>query len=310
MILKEGGQKRTHPANEGRTVKFTRYDPLTIITSPLGEASNPVTCPINLSSVSMTLSEYGMTTTHGRLLTTISIDSGMKEKVAVVGQNMGIRKFAHVKLSLDILEHLMYNSFITVRNYDTMTTRGKQPKNIQLAYIAGLIDGEGTIGIYKKNYKSTSKAKPSFRERISISNSNLDVLMWIKEFFPKGSITKNTRYSDNHSPMFRLEYHVLKVIPILRATLPYLRIKKEQAKQVLKYRVNIKVILKTAKGKDRKLTDEEWNKRNTYYLLLKSLNKTGVQPQRLSEITSSIEDEATVRTVEKSTELIRNVSTP
>jgi N4-gp56 family major capsid protein len=89
LILEEGGQKRTHPANEGRTVNFTRYNPLTIITSPLGEASNPITCPINASTVSMTLSEYGLTTTHGRLLTTVSIDSGMKEKVALVGQNMG-----------------------------------------------------------------------------------------------------------------------------------------------------------------------------------------------------------------------------
>jgi len=89
LILQEGGQKRTHPANEGRTVNFTRYNPLTIITSPLGEASNPITCSINASTVSMTLSEYGLTTTHGRLLTTVSIDSGMKEKVALVGQNMG-----------------------------------------------------------------------------------------------------------------------------------------------------------------------------------------------------------------------------
>ena len=89
LILSEGGQLRTHPANSGRQVNFTRYDPLTIITSPLGEASNPVTCPINASTVTMTLSEYGLTTTHGRLLTTVSIDSAMKEKISLVGQNMG-----------------------------------------------------------------------------------------------------------------------------------------------------------------------------------------------------------------------------
>lgn len=89
LVLKEGGQLRTHPANSGRTVNFTRYNPLTIVTNPLGEASNPITCPINASTVSMTLSEYGLTTTHGRLLTTVSIDSAMKEKVSLVGQNMG-----------------------------------------------------------------------------------------------------------------------------------------------------------------------------------------------------------------------------
>lgn len=89
LVMKEGGQVRTHATGQGRTVNFTRYNPLTIITDPLGEASNPLTCPINASTVSMTLSDYGITTTHGKLLTLVSIDSGMKEKVELVGQNMG-----------------------------------------------------------------------------------------------------------------------------------------------------------------------------------------------------------------------------
>ena len=89
LILKEGGQIRTHPVGEGRSVNFTRYNPLTIITDPVGEASNPVICAINASTVSMTLSEYGLTTVHSKLLTVVSIDSGMKEKIELVGQNMG-----------------------------------------------------------------------------------------------------------------------------------------------------------------------------------------------------------------------------
>lgn len=89
LILKEGAQMRTHPANEGRTVNFTRYEPLGIVTSPLGELSNPVTCAITACTVSMTLSEYGMTTIHSKLLTLTGIDSGMKEKVELVGQGMG-----------------------------------------------------------------------------------------------------------------------------------------------------------------------------------------------------------------------------
>jgi N4-gp56 family major capsid protein len=89
LVLKEGGQTRSHPANEGRSVNFTRYNPLTIGTSPLGEASNPETCLINASTVTMTLSEYGLITTHSKLETLISIDSGMKEKVELVGQHMG-----------------------------------------------------------------------------------------------------------------------------------------------------------------------------------------------------------------------------
>jgi N4-gp56 family major capsid protein len=89
FVLKEGGQMRTHAVNQGQTVNFTRYEPLSILTTPLGELSNPAACSMNSCTVAMTLSEYGMTTIHSKLLTTISIDSGMKEKIELVGQNMG-----------------------------------------------------------------------------------------------------------------------------------------------------------------------------------------------------------------------------
>lgn len=89
LILKEGGQIRTHPANEGRTVNFTRYEPLTIITDPLAEGANPTACAITACTVSMTLSEYGLTVNTSRMLSLVSIDGNMKEKIELVGQNMG-----------------------------------------------------------------------------------------------------------------------------------------------------------------------------------------------------------------------------
>lgn len=89
LVMKEGAQTRTHATGQGRTVNFTRRNPLTVITSPLGEASNPITCPINASTVAMTLSEYGLTTTVSRLGTLVGIDSGLKETVEQMGQNMG-----------------------------------------------------------------------------------------------------------------------------------------------------------------------------------------------------------------------------
>jgi len=89
LVLKEGAQLRTIPANGGRQVNFTRYSPLGIITDPIGELSNPSTCAITASTVSVTLSEFGLTTTQSKLLTLTGIDSGMKEKIELVGQNMG-----------------------------------------------------------------------------------------------------------------------------------------------------------------------------------------------------------------------------
>lgn len=89
LVLKEGSQQRTHPVNEGRTVNFTRHNAIGVVTTPIGEMSNPVTCPINLSTVSMTLSEYGMTTNTSRIGSLVSIDAGMKETIEAMGDNMG-----------------------------------------------------------------------------------------------------------------------------------------------------------------------------------------------------------------------------
>ena len=88
-ILDQGGQKRTHATGEGRTVNFTRYTPLAINTTPLGEGSNPSISNITASTISMTLSEYGQTVQLSKFLSLVSIDSGMKEKISLVGQNMG-----------------------------------------------------------------------------------------------------------------------------------------------------------------------------------------------------------------------------
>jgi N4-gp56 family major capsid protein len=89
LILKEGAQMRTHSANSGRVINFTRVVPMGISTTPLGEASNPDACALTASTVAVTLSEYGRTTITSKLLSLVSIDVNMKEKVEIVGQNMG-----------------------------------------------------------------------------------------------------------------------------------------------------------------------------------------------------------------------------
>lgn len=80
---------RSHQDNSGRTVNFTRYDPLTILTTPLTESSNPTVCQITASTIAVTLSEYGLTVNTSKLLSLVSIDKNMAEKIALVGQNMG-----------------------------------------------------------------------------------------------------------------------------------------------------------------------------------------------------------------------------
>lgn len=88
-IFEQGAQKRTQPANEGKAVTFTRHTPLATATAALTEGTNP--SEVNLTAVNVTaaLAEYGTTVKISRFLSLTSIDAGNKEKIEVVGQNMG-----------------------------------------------------------------------------------------------------------------------------------------------------------------------------------------------------------------------------
>lgn len=88
-IFNQGAQMRDMPANEGKTVYFTRHTPLATATTALTEGVNPSEVNLTATTVSATLSEYGNTVRISRFLALTSIDANNKEKIEVVGQNMG-----------------------------------------------------------------------------------------------------------------------------------------------------------------------------------------------------------------------------
>lgn len=89
LILKEGGQMRTHSQNEGKTIWFNRYTPQDIDTTPLTEGDNPDVCTITAENVSVVLAEYGRSFKISRFLTLTSIDVNNREKISLIGQHMG-----------------------------------------------------------------------------------------------------------------------------------------------------------------------------------------------------------------------------
>ena len=89
LILKEGAQMRTHSKNDGKVLRFNRYDAQTINTTALTEGSNPSVCNVTACNVDVTLAEYGRTFKLAKFLTLTSIDVNNKEKISLLGQNMG-----------------------------------------------------------------------------------------------------------------------------------------------------------------------------------------------------------------------------
>ena len=88
-IFEQGAQKRRLPKNSGKVVNFTRHTPLAVATTALTEGVNPAETALTATTVSAQVAEYGNTVKISRFLSLTGIDVNNKEKIGVVGQNMG-----------------------------------------------------------------------------------------------------------------------------------------------------------------------------------------------------------------------------
>ena len=126
-------------------------------------------------------------------------------------------------------------------------------KNTDYAYIAGILDGEGTISISNSQYMT-----------VRIRNTNKGVLEWIQGVTGAGKI-----YGDSRSKARRcysLEMTANKAAAFLHLVLPYIRIKRKQAILALNYQCNGERV----SGK--RMTQQKQIKRQEDYLLMRKLN--------------------------------------
>lgn len=84
-----GAQKKNLPTNSGKVIYFNRFSSLAMATTALTEAAVPTAVDMTSTVVSATVAEYGTYTKVGSLFNLSSIDEGLKEHAAVMGQNAG-----------------------------------------------------------------------------------------------------------------------------------------------------------------------------------------------------------------------------
>lgn len=99
-IHEQGAQERMHPANNGKSVRFTRYTVPAVVTSALTEGNNPSEYTLSAVNVDATLAEYGRTFKLSRFLTLTDIDENNSERIELAGQNMGESRDAIVRNEL------------------------------------------------------------------------------------------------------------------------------------------------------------------------------------------------------------------
>jgi hypothetical protein len=111
--------------------------------------------------------------------------------------------------------------------------------NTDLAYLAGLIDGEGTIRYHEKRRKDPRSRQPDGKYlqrnwQVSVFNTNLLVLEWCRKTFG-GYLTEKGSGSLPGSKKTNYVWWLTskKSRDVITACLPYLKIKKQRAEVFL-----------------------------------------------------------------------------
>ena len=91
------------------------------------------------------------------------------------------------------------------------------------AYLAVIVDGEGSIGVYDLNN--------SYSARLTIAMQDPQAVGLFKRLYPEGTFT-------HRGPEYRIVYNQFKAYEILKDLIPFLIIKQQQAKVALSYIVH------------------------------------------------------------------------
>ncbi len=116
----------------------------------------------------------------------------------------------------------------------SLKTTPSQVTQTDVAYLAGLIDGEGSIYIYRRK---APKGKFGYILNLAIGMCDSEVIHWIQDTFG-GHVQDNIRTAGRNQ--FRWTVSSEAVAKILRMVSPFLRVKKRQAALAFKFREIIK----------------------------------------------------------------------
>lgn len=107
-----------------------------------------------------------------------------------------------------------------------------------LAYLAGVLDSDGTIGIKRNTYAirvTKDSRQATYSERIHIRQVTREALELFAETFG-GNIGITDPYAKRGRPLFNWGQTDMKAVTTLSALMPYLRIKRTQAENCLALR--------------------------------------------------------------------------
>lgn len=135
-----------------------------------------------------------------------------------------------------------------------------------LAYLAGLLDGEGYIGVHRVNRRGLVNY---FGATVVIGMTDEATIDWVDARFPGGRATR--RQKAQYKVVHLWSIHNARAAALLTAVLPYLVTKRRQAELVIAFGDD----LRGTRGHGVRLTDEETARRLALYEETRQLNHRG-----------------------------------
>lgn len=137
----------------------------------------------------------------------------------------------------------------------------------ELAYAAGVFDGEGSVGIYVGG--KTSLGRPRYNLRLSVGNTDTRLTNWLAETFGGKVRAKQPRVPSRHRQAYDWYLFGNNAVEFLRLIRPFLLLKAEQADVAIKFQATITP--SGGPGGSLLLTDEQIAERETYRQQLSAL---------------------------------------
>ena len=139
----------------------------------------------------------------------------------------------------------------------------------KLCYLAGIIDGEGSIMLWMN--KGDPKIRGQFNLRVNVSTTDKCLMDWLKENF-QGTVYEINAPSRKANPHWKKQYiwqvNRPQILDLLKNINEFLIIKKERCQIAIEFR-------ETFSKRERNLTDETFNIRLKLYEKMKHLNTRG-----------------------------------
>lgn len=140
---------------------------------------------------------------------------------------------------------------------------------VDLAYMAGIVDGEGCIAIERfRNQPSRNPPSYCYRLKIRIGNTNQGLIEYLRLSLG-GSVKTVKPRTERDKEAWEWYTAGEPAVEYIKLLLPYLRIKRPQAELGIKFQSRKRGRGYHLTGNQRALEEADW-------LLAKSLNKRGV----------------------------------